>query len=1159
MSLLVHRAVRADRLADVLGDVLSRPLDDPFAQEIVSVPTRGVERWLAQRLSHRLGVSLSSSVRGSGHGSVRADGICAGVSFPSPRRLFASITAAALGADPDVDPWHPDRTTWPLLAVIDASRGQSWARLLWSYLGDRAGTRLADISSTEQPSPTDLGRGESSDASLDPVRSGRRWGTARHLAELFARYADSRPTMVEHWAGGRDLDSQGRQLPPEFSWQAELWRRLHAELGGPDPVARLAEAVERLHDESVPVPVPSRISLFGATRIDAGHLAVLHALATHRDVHLWLPHPSPALWSAVAEHLATGPAPVLARAEDPTAALARHPLLASLGRDARELQLMLSTRDVTDELVPEASGRHPGTLLERLQRDIAANRALAPAETRPLLDEADRSVQVHATHGPDRQVEVLREVLVGLLADDATLEPRDIVVMCPDIERFAPIISAAFGLTDLDTVAEHPGHRLRVRLADRSLRQLNPLLSVLSSLLALVDARISASELLDLCAMPAVARRFAFSEDDVQRLAQLVRQSGVRWGLDAADRRRFGMDAFGQNTWAAGLDRMLLGVAMDEDGQHFIGTALPLDDVDSSDVDLVGRLAELVDRVHHWCRQFAGRHTLTDWVQRCRAAIAGMADVPPNDAWQVSHAHAALGRLLDPADQARPDTRLGLAEIRTVLAEAFRGRATRANFRTGTLTMCTMLPMRSVPHRVVCLLGVDDGVFPRRTRPDGDDISALRELVGDRDTRSEDRQLLLDAVMAAEQHLVVIYSGADARTGALCPPAVPIGELLDALDAAGQTVDGRPVSEHITIRHRLQPFDPDNFTSAGVAATGVAVTGPFSFDTIALRGAEAGRRPRRPSTSPYAPGLLPPLQSGDPIGVSDLTRFFSHPARQLLRTRAGLGSGFVAPELSDQLAVALDGLEAWDIGERLLRLHLRGADLAAAAAAEWRRGTLPPRALGERELGQIVDRVRLVADAARGHLLGEPQNRDVEVELDGRLVVGTVGPVHEHTLVTVSYSTLSAKQRLTAWLCLLALSADHPAVPWRAVTLGRRGMAAVGPVDGGWARLVLADLVDLYLTGLREVIPFSPRTSAEYAQLRHAGASVGNHRRELAKTWAMERDVSWQRVLPPPADLETLMAQPSLAAEQRGVLAEPSRFGTLARRVFHPLLDAELP
>ena len=248
---------------------------------------------------------------------------------------------------------------------------------------------------------------------------------------------------------------------------------------------------------------------------------------------------------------------------------------------------------------------------------------------------------------------MLREVLVGLLADDETLQPRDIVVMCPDIETFAPLIAAAFGLDTDETPAEHPGHRLRVRLADRSLRQINPLLALLTTLVGLAESRMEASALLDLCSAAPVARKFGFGFDDLERLHVLVNQSGVRWGLDTQHRARFGMADFGQNTWAAGLDRLLLGVAMDETDQHFIGTTLPLDDVDAGDVELIGRLAECLSRVRSVTAACATPRPVAGWIELFRRALDLLASVSITDTWQLTHAHHELGRLAE----ARPATR----------------------------------------------------------------------------------------------------------------------------------------------------------------------------------------------------------------------------------------------------------------------------------------------------------------------------------------------------------------------------------------------------------------------------------------------------------------------------------------------------------------------
>jgi exodeoxyribonuclease V gamma subunit len=1120
MTLYLHRAERTDRLVTALGDLLSNPLPDPFATEIISVPTPGVERWLSQGLAQRLGAEPG-----------RSNGVCAGVDFPSPRRLVARALAGTADEE-DIDPWQPHRAVWPLLRVIDGCRGEPWAALLWHYLG--AGGRSAE---------------------LDALRGGRRWSTARHLAGLFARYAATRPTMIDNWCRGHDVDASASPLPADHAWQAELWRRLRSELGVPSPAERVQAGVAKLRLGPESSDLPERLSVFGATRLDPDHLLVISALADHRDVHLWLAHPSPALWASVkgeTERNGLSSTSVSRRADDSTEALVRHRLLAYLGRDIRELQIALSTTgpDAADLHYEAHEATPPASLLGWLQADIAANRAASrPENERPLLSEDDKSVQFHACHGPDRQVEVLREVLVGMLADDATLEPRDIVVMCPDIENFAPLIAASFGLDTPEAKAEHPGHRLRVRLADRSLRQLNPLLALVSRLVALAESRVEASALLDLCAAPPVARKFGFSQDDLERLHDLVPRAGVRWGFDADHRRQFQMGEFRQNTWAAGLERLLLGVTMDETDQHFIGTTLPLDDVDAGDVDLVGRLAELVARVALLTEGCNAVQPLNAWVELFKQAIELLAAVPPTESWQLSHAYHELGELALATDHAG-DVALHLAEVSALISDAFRGRASRANFRTGTLTVCTMLPMRSVPHRVVCLLGVDDGVFPRKPPPDGDNIINADEWIGDHDVRSEDRQLLLDAIMSAQERLVVIFSGCDPRSGSEIPPAVPIGELLDALDATARTQDGCAIRSKITTRHPLQPFDASNFIPGELGSHA-----GFSFDRAGLRAVRAASRERRAAPAVFGSGSLPDRDRDDLVTLSDLVHFYNHPIRALIYDRAGLWITKPDETPDEQIPVSLSGLDAWSIGERLLRLRLSGHEPEPLIAAEWRRGYLPPRALGQRSIKDVAEQVEELVQTAQPFLTGRPAPYEVLADLGSVRLTGTVSGLIGDSVVQVSYSKLAAKHRLQAWIELLALTVHDPSRLWQAVTIGRGAWSQLAAVDGTWASKVLADLIDLRATGLREPIPFSPKTSAEYAALRYRDRQPALFRRQLDRLWAQDRDEAYERFFG--ASFDAVLAQPSISWEERGNLAEPSRFGTLARRVFQPLLSVE--
>ncbi len=1124
LVLELHRAERADTLVDALAVVLAEPSGDPFSPEVVAVPERGVERWLAQRLSHRLGA-------GPGAGA----GVCANVQFPSPASLLGDVVDTVTGTDRDADPWAPGRAVWPLLELIDGAVAS----------GDGRFSGLA--------------------AHLERGGQGRRYALARALAGLFGSYATHRPALLRAWAAGADA------VPPDLAWQPELWRRLRAGLAADGPAERLDAAVTALRDGASPGPLPERISLFGPTRLAAEHLAVLEALAAHRDVHLWLPHPSPVMWDAVRAERPADPPP---RAGDDSARRVRNPLLRSLGRDVRELALRLPAAGsgVTDTHHPAPVPDGPPTLLRRLQEALRDDAPPVPPGERPLLDDGDRSVVLHSCHGPDRQVEVLREALVGLLAADDTLEPRDIVVMCPDIEVFAPLITASFGLAPDPSAGDaggpsrdelHPGHMLRVRLADRALRQANPLLGTVSTLLELAGSRLTASQVLDLVASGPVRRRFRLDDDGLETLSELVTAAGVRWGLDASHRTPYKLGTFGQNTWQAGLDRILLGVAMAETpgAPAWLGTALPLDEVDSSRVDLVGRLAEIVDRLDTVLTALRGPQPLTEWIAALEEGLSALTDTAPSDAWQAAQARAELADVLHSAGPQAATVDLDLTDVRGLLAERLRGRPSRANFRTGTLTVATLVPMRAVPHRVVCLLGCDDGVFPRAGAPDGDDVLARGPVVGERDPRGEDRQLLLDAVGAATEHLVVVCSGADERTGAQRPPAVPIGELFDAVDTTVRTRTGEPASAALRARHPLQPFDRRNFEPGGLLATG-----PFSFDRDALRGAVAAGGPR--AAVPLFPASpLPDATDGaGTVELEDLIRFVEHPAAAFLRQRVQVRAPGENEEPDDALPVELDNLAKYKIGDRLLADRIAGAGATDCRDAEWRRGELPPGGLGGAVLHDIGGRVEALVLASETVRTGEAGSQDVLAPLtgtaeDGIVVAGTVPGLHGDAIVRVEYSSLKAKHRLRAWVQLLALTAAHPHREWTAVTIGRSGGGAarsfLGPVDAQTARTVLADLVALHRDGLREPLPLPTETAASYASARSRGMVAVNAQAAASSTWSGQdwsewNDAAWAFVLGPRRPLDALIAVPGSGSDD-----DPTRFGALAVRLWRPLLAHE--
>lgn len=1094
MAFHIHRAERTDVLADGLGGLLATPPSDPFAEDLVVVPARGVERWLSQRLSHVLG-------RGSGN-----DGVCAGVAFRSPASLISEIAGTR-----DDDPWSPEAMTWPLLEVIDAHLDEPWCSTLAAHLGH-------------------FSHGEDE----KELRMGRRYAVARRLAGLFASYARQRPQLLAGW-----LDGRSDSLPADLDWQPHLWRQLVGVMGIDPPHIRHAKTIANLRSSGAE-QLPQRISLFGYTRLSCTDIELLDALAEHHEVHLWLPHPSAELWDTLADLREVVP-----RREDTSHRAVAHPLLATLGRDLRDLQRSLPADTATDEFLPGAA--HPDTLLGWLQSDIAAN-AVRP-QGRSLSD-GDGSVQVHSCHGAARQVEVLREVLLGLLADDETLEPRDILVMCPDIEAYAPLIAADFGLGEVVPDA-HPAHRLRVRLADRSLVQTNPLLAVASQLLMLAGSRVTASEVLNIAHAEPVRERFNFTDDDLEHITAWVKQSNIRWGFDRRHRLPYGVD-FVQNTWRFGLDRIMAGVAMSDDSHAWIDTTLPLDDVGSNRVDLAGRLAELVDRLHCAVQSLTGVRPLQEWLTALADGVVSIALVCDDDAWQISQLQREFNEIAGRAG-ARVGTPLRLSDIHAMLQGQLAGRPTRANFRTGTLTVCTMVPMRSVPHRVVCLVGLDDTVFPRIGTPDGDDLLARDPMTGERDLRSEDRQLLLDSLCAATDKLVITYTGANEYSGKERPPAVPLMELLDALDAT-VAADARA---KVVTRHPLQPFDIKNVTPGELGVPGQ----PFTFDPTVLDAARAmgADRPAKPEffDSPIAAAV-----SRD-VGLDELLTFFRNPIRGFF-TELQFGLPRDDKGVDDAMPIEVGGLARWTVGDRMLTDIVAGMNPQEARQAEWRRGMLPPGWLGAHTVNELRDEAQQLAAAAAQFRVGDPAAYDVDIELGaGRRLTGTVGQLFGDTLVTLTFSKLGGPHLLGAWIQLVALAAGLPDRLWTAVCIGRGSDDVLVqrrlccPRD---PRTVLRDLVAIYDTGRCEPIPLPVKSSFAWASARFDNAANARRRpvspeSAARRVWRYERDdAAVEQIWGKEPDLSRLLDPPRRGEEVEG---EATRMGAYAARLWLPMLEAE--
>ncbi|MEY4173905.1 MAG: exodeoxyribonuclease subunit gamma, partial [Actinomycetota bacterium] len=422
--LQLHHADELDPLLDALAAVLGPSPADPFTPDLVVVPTAGLADAAKVGLGRRLGASDEPGA---------TDGVVANVEFVFPGRFVARalcIGGVGPAADFVVDPWSIEHLTWHVLEELE------FGGLV-----------------------------------VPGANTSNRWALARRVADLFDRYATQRPRLIQHWAQGQLTDgtygSNGElvALSADQHWQAQLWQAVRRRIGQPSIPEQLPGLLQAIRQGDVQPDLPQRVSLFGLGSLAPSLLAVLRAVAEVRDMHVFLRHPSRVVWAGAPNRLAGG---LVQRALADVTSYVKHPLVESWGRPALEAKALVGGASDINEVGHSPRTVAPAaTVLGALQRGIRLD---VPPTLDPVLVAADGSLQVHACHGEVRQLEVLRDALGHAFVADPTLQPHEVLVLCGDLERFAPLVEAVFTRGALP---------VPVRIGDRSLSTADPVGSAL--------------------------------------------------------------------------------------------------------------------------------------------------------------------------------------------------------------------------------------------------------------------------------------------------------------------------------------------------------------------------------------------------------------------------------------------------------------------------------------------------------------------------------------------------------------------------------------------------------------------------------------------------------------------------------------------------------
>ncbi|GFO60999.1 RecBCD enzyme subunit RecC [Geomonas silvestris] len=948
----------------------------------------------------------------------RRVGVWANCEFPFPTKIVETLFADLIPGSPAEAPvFTPDVLTWKLLELLEQKAAEPGFEEICGYLADdRAGLKRLQL--------------------------------AERVADSFDRYTVYRPELVLAWEDGLD-----------GGWQGELWRALVA--GEPHQHRSRLLAELRQLGSATPSPALARISLIGIPTLPPFHLEVLARVARQAEVNLFLLNPCREYWGHIVSERE------LARLDKRGAAEEEwyetgNPLLASWGKLGREFFEAIiedcgdpERADLFEEIPEE-------TLLNRVQRDILD--LVEPGAVRREISRDDLSLTVHSCHSPLREVEVLYDTLLSLFEDEPALAPRDVLVMTPDIERFAPYIGAVFGTPENDQV------RIPYSIADRSLMNEGETAQALLAILKLCGGRYGVSTVLDILEAAPVARRFGLSGEDLDTVRDWLRAANIRWGIDAAQRGEQGLPPFRENSWQAGLDRLLLGYAMNGEGRRFFNGILPFDDLEGAEALVLGRFISFCEKLFEKTRALARPRSAESWVETLRELLAEFLEVDEAGERELVALSELVGRLGEQAKAGSFAGELSLEVVRYWLTKRLEKAERGFGFLTGGVTFCAMLPMRSIPFQVVALLGMDDGAFPRRNPPRGFDLIAAAPRRGDRSPRDEDRYLFLEALLSARSRLHLSFVGQSIKDNSELPPSVLVSELTDYLARAFRHPDGTPLGA--VQRHPLQPFSPRYFNGT---------PGLFSYSQENFRGALARLAPQR-SLPPFLERALPTWPESEQLTLKGLVDFLCNPARELLRRRLGIRVEEGMEPLEEVEPFNLNSLVKYQLEQEIVAALLEGEEAALPFAVACGRGDLPPgvcgQALFESLSGPAVEFTAAVAEASGGTPLPP---LDIDLKLGEVRLTGRLGSLRSDRLVLYRYTKLKPKDQLRLWVEHLALNAQGAdGYPRSSCFLASDTRVELPPI--AQAGELLAELVALYQEGMTQPLHFFPETSLEYAK-----------------------------------------------------------------------------
>ncbi|MCF6435182.1 exodeoxyribonuclease V subunit gamma [Pseudoalteromonas sp. MMG022] len=1002
----------------------SAPLSSPFSKEVVLVQSPGMSQWLKIGLSEALGIAAQ-------------------VDFPLPSSFIWRLYQQFLPDVPSESPYNKPNMTWKLVSILPTCLDDPRYVQLQQYLQqDADGLKL--------------------------------FALCEKIADVYDQYLMYRPHWIAKWDSSIDeLDDVDVTIAP---WQPDLWRRLvkHTQALGQSDYhrANMHQLLVAALEDADPSTLPERICIFGLSAMPSSQLEIFQALAKKTTVLLFFCNPSEHYWgdlvdektqAKIAVKYAKMPQ-VEAQSAQQEYYFVGNPLLSSwgkLGRDYFE-QLVQVDAQWIDGFVDDFDD----TLLGKIQQEVFQlafkGKSLTPDKQWFISEQGklpialnDKSIQLQDCHTPLREVECLHDHLLRLFHADSSLTPKDIIVMMPDVGAYSPYIEAVFGAAS--------GERfIPYALADLSIEQEKPILSSFVSLVNLPFSRFGVSDILDLLAVTPIACKFKVEEQEFSQLKFWLEQVGVKWGLDAEHKLDHDLPALSLNTWKHGLNRLLLGIASSNE-QHDFNDIYPADLVEGMAVNSLSKLLHFVSMLAAFKQKLNQQARLSDKAQLLRQMVEQFYDAQTEQSWDLLTLERVIDDLQKHDDNLDMQSPVSARVLSYLVKQGVQEKGVGQRFLVGPVNFCTLMPMRAVPFKVVCLLGLNDADYPRTVQPIGFDlVPHSKRQKGDRSRKFDDRYLFLEALLSAREHLYLSYIGRSCFNNELQMPSILVSELMEYIDRSFCYSDPKlKPSEQLLQQASLQPFNVKNYDAHNALQ---------SFNPIWLIDEEVPEQLLEP-TSATALEIDRDLE----IDIAQFMFTVLNPQKAFYTQTLGLKLHEQALSDKDEEPFILDTLERYFYLGELLESQLRGETVNLKQMVQ--RGNLPQAAVGVIQLAKMQQRVQPMAEQLQTHIQQRKEPVEVRLKVGEKTLLGWLDKLYDDKQIFYRSASIKAKDKVKGFLMHCVAQCAEQSVHTHIYGLDER--VSFAPVEPKAARQHLANWLDFYQQCLAQPMPFFVSTAYE--------------------------------------------------------------------------------